>query len=281
MTTIIPNVSTSQFTQRLLTLFPQPWSNDNSKQQGGILWTLFNAIGSQLSFIDNGIIYAQDTTRLATATDTSLDTWSEDFFGNALLRFVGESDTTFRKRIQKNLLAPAATRSAISNAILNLTFIPPRVMEPWSPDDTATYDYTSFWDIDQGGLFIFPKAPARWGDPTLRYQGFIESVTPSVVPNAGAQAVWALDIGAAYDIPSTGIAWFSEPTYLFQIQSVYDTINKIKAEGTIVWVRFIPAPLSAYGTGLYGQAGYGAQFSQLETLDYAIFGAYDISTYNG
>lgn len=231
MPTDIPFISGPAFAQRLATLFPRGWAGDDAVQSGNV-YALFLSAGNEISGMLEEIQYAALAQRMQTETSPELDLASIDFFGTALPRPSGMSDTAFDALIVSNLFKAAATRAAISAAIQELTGVTPRMMEPWNIFDTGVWGRTSYWNVDSSDY------PARWGNGGLRYQGFIETA-PAQVPVFGA------------NVPILGwgdSAYWNVPGYFFGIignnttLSVYDVINKVRAYGTLVWVKFVAQP---------------------------------------
>jgi hypothetical protein len=242
--TTIPALTGDQLAQRLVALFPQSWVSDAEKAPGGILYGLAGSVGDALAKLLGQVAYAQKTTRLATAQDVALDTWSSDLFGTSLPRQPGEPDQFFRTRLQLAVLRPALTRAALVSALTSLTGYTPRVSEPWQPGDTSAYDFRSFWDYEGA---VMPNGtianPSRVGTPELRYQGFVEVVRP-VTAQAGQGQLYGWDLGWAWD----SVYGWRDPDTSWQLgdQLVYTVINAIRPYGTIVWVKFVsPTALTA------------------------------------
>ena len=179
--------------------------------------------------------------RIKTAYGPGLDVVSNDYFGTSLPRLPNESDASFRARILAALLQPRVTRAAIANAIQQLTGIAPRMIEPWNPMDTAAWGEKSFWGLDDVTI------PFLWGNPGLRYQGFIELAIP-LFNITGGQPVYGFDdavsgsAGWAWGVPQC--AWFDsivEENPVIGAQ-VNQTIAAFKALGTMVWERVVPPP---------------------------------------
>ena len=237
--TQLPSVTASQFASRLVNLFPQSWVGDVAKTVGGVLYSLMYAIGNQLSYEEiNELLYAKNTTRLATATDTALNTWSQDLFGLNLLRVSGETDTAFRQRIHNNLLMPTVTRVNIQKDIAQNVGIYPRMAEPWSIYDTCAWDIRGYWDVDSATM------PFKWGDPGLRYAGFIDTTIQLYYGATGGNPLYGLDIGMAWDISQS--AWrSSDSPYILVGTPVYNVINSTRAFGTTIWVKITPTVIFA------------------------------------
>lgn len=255
MSTVLPLLTPDQFAQRMAAMFPNSWVNTSEPQPGGVLYSLMYSVGTQFNFEELGIQYAKNTARIATATDTALDTVALDFFGSTIMRFSGESDSSFRVRIQNALFTPSVTRTAIQNAVKQVVGHTPRMGEPWSPGDTAVIDGTfTYLDVDSAVV------PSRIGDPSLRYQGFVETTYPLFV-NSGGNPIYGISNGWAFGSISSS---FWAPAFAFQNPQgqVYNTILKTKAEGTIVWVKFITltkllnAFISGYNYSYYGKDVY-------------------------
>ena len=72
--------------------------------------------------------------------------------------------------------------------------------------------------------------PGRIGDPTCRYQGFIIPPAPTSQV-LGGNPLQTLDDSLYLDVPGNGL--FNLPAV--PISNLYDLINRMKVEGTIVW----------------------------------------------
>lgn len=112
---------TADFTQRLITLLPQSWFSDSALNPGGNLYALMTALALPLVASKQQIDYAMLQTRLLKATDTNLEAIAADFFGPSYGRglqlvannFVPETDYSFARRIQNDVIAPRNTLAAI------------------------------------------------------------------------------------------------------------------------------------------------------------------------
>lgn len=111
--------------------------------------------------------YVQQQTRIATATDSFLDLISQDFLGNVLPRRFGETDASFRGRIQRELLRPRATRPALVSALTNLTGRAPAVFEPARPADTGGWGKATGYGSAGG-----------YGSLMLPFQVFVTAFRP-------------------------------------------------------------------------------------------------------
>lgn len=226
--TTIPTIAGPQFAQRMADLFPRGWASDDAKQTGNV-YALLVAVGNELQIAQGELQYALSAQRIQTETFPELDFASVDFLGSTLPRPSGTSDAAFGQEIIAALFQPAATRSALQNALTLLTGSVPRMLEPWNVDDTGSWDNKSYWNVDT------VANPARWGNGGLRYQGFIETAPPALAA-----------IGPNNPIQCWGdSAYWNVPGYFFGIiapieeNAVNDLINRLRAYGTIVWVKLV------------------------------------------
>lgn len=220
---------------RLANLYPNMWTNDQGLEPGGIAHALFYAYASTAAFIMLQLQYAWQSARLQTSIGQQLDIFSEDYFGNQLPRLAGEGDDHYRNRIKSLLLQPRVTRDAIANLITFFTGGTVRMIEPWNPSDTGYYGTNppfigSYFDFDS------KEVPSLWGDPGLRYQGFIQIELPPAQGNG--VNIWGYDAGAGYDL-ITGIEWETSNQFALLEQVVNQLISHLIAFGTIAWVKYV------------------------------------------
>ena len=217
------------FAARIADLFPRGWCSDDAKQSGNV-YALFLTFGQQISFLQGALAYALDAQRIDTATFPEIDEASEDFFGNALPRPAGLDDADYAKLIIASLFRPTATRAAITSGLATLTGYQPRLMEPWNVLDTGAWSDQSYWDIDTSAN------PARWGDGSQRYTGYIE-VPPPVIPAIGPHnPVLTYDDSAFWDQPG----YFFGTIQSTDVNAVDNLINQLRAFGTTIWVKLVP-----------------------------------------
>lgn len=149
----------SDFLRRLKATLPGRWFPDVSPILDGILsgpawaWSWLYAL----------LGYVKNQRRIATATGVNLDLIANDFLGAALPRNKGEPDSSYRPRVQAQILQPKATREAVARTLKLLTGHDPVIFEPMRPADTGAYaaalpvpgiSYASFTPgrIGQGGM---------------------------------------------------------------------------------------------------------------------------------
>lgn len=226
--TIIPQISPDQFHQRLARLIPHGWAGDDAAQDG-LVGEFLQSLSEQLEFVLGELQYAAAAQRLTSETFPELDTASTDFLGSSLPRPSGMDDADYGQLIIANLFKQADTRLAISNAIQLLTGVTPRMIEPWNIFDTGTWDHISYWDVDT------PANPARWGDGSLSWQGFIETVPPAIPAIGANNPILTFDDGAFWDVPG----YFFGTIQSQSTQVLYDLINKLRVYGTTVWVKIL------------------------------------------
>jgi hypothetical protein len=254
--TTIPPLSATDYANRMAALFPPGWSSPEAKSPGGVLYAVMGMIGGGLSFENGGLIYSLAATRIQTAINGALDLASLDYFGSGLYavpRNPGESDASYRVRLTAAMLQPRATRAAISAAVEAVTGYAPRIIEPWRPADTGAWGHF-YWDVDNA------RTPFRWtgsaipAQRNLAYQGFLECVLPTPALLNG-NPVPCYDSIFFWDSPGSSLIDL-EPSVTLGPQVVYNAINQTKCEGTIAWVKFVPAPAPSWDSGQnWDQAG--------------------------
>lgn len=129
----------AQMSARLGENFPAGWASADA-MQSGVISELFGALAGQLSELVAQISYVRDAARVPTSTDPELTLAATDFYGSGVLpRPSSDTDAQYAALILGNLFQPAATRSAIENALKTLTGTDPRMIEPWNPGDTGCW----------------------------------------------------------------------------------------------------------------------------------------------
>lgn len=228
MSTVITTLTDVQFQQRLAALLPPGWAGEDAVQTG-LMGALLRSLGGGLSFLTGEIQYTQLATRLTTETAPELDLASQDFFGDALPRPAGMSDANFASLIISNLFKTAATRPAIAAALERLTGQVPRMLEPWNIFDTGTWDRTSYWDADT------VTTPARWGDGSQLYQGYIETPVPAIPLLGVNNPILGWDSPAFWDVAGYFFADLASNIG----ENAYSLVNRLKAEGTTVFLKIV------------------------------------------
>lgn len=222
--TVVPTITPAQFAARVASMFPRNWASDDAKATG-LVAGLMQAICTSISTALGQVQYAQGATLMGTATAPELDNASVDFFGGALPRIPGQLDASFAAMIEAALLKSAATRPAIIAAVVKATGATPRIIEPWNSGDTGCWDTACYFDVDT------PANPARWADPSQKFQAFIESIRPPFVGTGNA--LQTFDDSAFWNVPGY---MFSDASYASAL-SLYAIVNVLRAAGITLWLR--------------------------------------------
>lgn len=214
---------------RLKAVLPH-WFGDSNPILDGLL----AALAWAAAFVYSLWAYARLQTRILTATDGWLDLIAADFFGSALQRQSGQSDSSFRARIIINLFRERATRASIARVLEDLTGRTPRIFEPMNPADTGAY----------GGPFIGYGSAGGYGSLLLPFQCFVDAYRPTStgIPNVGGYGL--ANYGATNGGPGGyGVASQIEYASLDMIQGavtdadLYAAVDSVKPAATIIWTR--------------------------------------------
>lgn len=215
--------SADDIVNRVKLLLPKGWWRFTAPIRDAII----GGIADLASWSYALVAYAKLQTRVAWATGIWLDIISNDYFGHTLARKSSEGDASFRTRIQKELIRERVTRKGMINAVQDLTGLPVTVFEPWNTGDTGAWDNGTFALDIAGG----------WGD-YLAAQSFLNVTPPGVQGIAG---VGGWDSGyLAWD---GGIGMWADMSLItgaVTTQDIYDTINKTRPTGSIVWTQLFP-----------------------------------------
>jgi hypothetical protein len=175
----------SDFRGRLKSVLPARWFSDDTPILDAVLSGLAAAWSGLYTLLNNVASQA----RIATASGIFLDICSVDYFGAALPRRAGESDTVFSLRLRANLLAPRATRAALAGALTSVTGRAPEIFEPLNATDTGGYNSGTLGYGAAGG----------YGCRLLPFQFFVTAYRPNATPvsNAGGYGEGPGGYGAA------------------------------------------------------------------------------------
>jgi hypothetical protein len=209
--------------RRIKAVLPRWFSDSNP-----IIDALNQGYAYVSSFIYSLYVYAVLQTRIKTATDGWLDMIASDYFGNALLRALNQSDASFRARIIVNLFRERATRNGVSKVLVDLTGRAPIIIESLRPADTGAYS------APNSGYGV----AGNYGSILIPFQAFVIAYRPSSsgIPNV-----------AGYGYSSAGYGTPSQAEYasISQIQGavtdadIYSAIDSVKPVGTILWTRIV------------------------------------------
>lgn len=158
---------------RLRSVLPPRWFGETTP----VLDTLLNGIAAGWEYSYRFLQYTRAQTRLATASGLWLDLIAKDFFGNPLSRVLGQSDDAFRVVIQRNILRPLGTRTAVISALADLTGRPPIVFEPRNTADTGGYGRLLPSGAAVGGGAGYCIS-GGWGSLALPFQCFVTAFRP-------------------------------------------------------------------------------------------------------
>lgn len=213
---------------RLIAQLPSKWFGTNHP----ILDAVLEGFITIASFVYNAqLVYAELQTRLQTSIEENLDTYADDMFGvGEFTRNPDETDDNYRTRIQANLIPERATRSALSNALFRLTGFYPDLFEAWNVGDTGAYNVPSTLAFNTVGKY------GGGGAYNGAYQGWAD-VFVSAYQGMGNFNGFGQFYGGYNSTGVNARLWYGSQSLRSRIsdQDIYDTINRCKLEGTIVW----------------------------------------------
>lgn len=241
--------------ERLYSLLPQGWFPD--LEDAPNVTAVLSMIGSVYSNdLETGLYqflqYAQQQSRVHTATDFWLDMIAEDFFGSSISRHNSETDDSFRRRIIVNLLAPRATRCALNANLQNLTGFPPEIIELRNTGDCGSY--TSLDNPIWGGAAY--NEAGHYGTMRMPYQLLVNAFRPlgQGIPNVngyscsgGGYATYPKPYGYVGGLRPQNFGT-GEYVLLSQIidhvtdRDIYDTVAKTMPVGTTAWTSIADTP---------------------------------------
>ncbi len=152
------------FVRRLTSVLPRGWLSDDVP----VADLVISGLGAAWAAIYNLVSSTTALTRIRSSSGSFLDLISEDYFGLSLPRQVGEVDSAFISRIEKELFRPRGTRNALQQALTDLTGQAPLIIEPARPADTGGYS---------AGGAAYSEAGA-WGSLSLAYSFFVTAYRP-------------------------------------------------------------------------------------------------------
>jgi hypothetical protein len=211
---------TNDMLSRLRTVLPSRWFADKAPILDGLL------IGPAFiwSVLYNGILYAKRQTRLGTASDSFLDTISSDYLGALLPRRNTEPDSSFRMRIQRELMRERNTRQAVISVLSDLTGRTPLVFEPARPADTGAYN----------GPLGYGQA-GGWGSLMLPFQCFVTAY------RAGGGGITNISgygqSAGAYGVGAIQYASLSMLTGEITDTDITNAVTRVMPVSAIAWIR--------------------------------------------
>jgi hypothetical protein len=186
--------------ERLYNLLPRGWYPDlqDAPNLQAVLSMLAATYSNDFDGLYQLLLYVQQQARVFTATDFWLDLAAQDYFGSRLQRHVSESDTSYRRRIILNLLAPRGTRPALVANVTNLTGVTPRVIELRNPGDCGSY--SSLGNPVWGGAAY--NQQGAYGTLTMPFQLLISVQRPQ------GEGIPLIN---GYSMPGSGYATYPKP----------------------------------------------------------------------
>lgn len=210
---------------RLQALLPAQWFPDDAP----VLTTVLSGLASGWSWLYGMVQFAKAQTRISTAAGVWLDMISFDLFGHTLFRRVAESDSSFRQRIQDEVLRPRGTRGSVAKVLVDLTGNQPTIFEPGRPTDTGGY----------GGVFseVFGFAygcAGGWGSLQLPFEIFVTAFRPT---NSGIAQVdgWGQPAGG-YGVGAIEYGSLEMIEGQITDQDVYSSIASCLPVACTAWV---------------------------------------------
>jgi hypothetical protein len=256
----------SDFVRRLRAALPTRWFPDIAPVLTGML----TGFAEVWAFLYALLIYVIQQSRIATATGVFLDIIALDFFQGRIIRNVGEPDTHFRLRILSEILRPRATRAAVSQALTDLTGIPPIIFEPSLTSDTGGYNL--------GGVGY--NVAGGWGSLLLPFQAFITAFRPSGGGISGVSGYGNIAVG----ISTTGglggygqgaIEWADLEMVQGAITDadIYATVAAAMPAATIGWTQGLAASQAQIQQSLQPVSGFTRAMSSARGVISIVAGA--------
>lgn len=215
--------SAADMSARLRMVLPGGWFGDETP----VLDVLLGGLAALWAGLYALIAYVRSQARIATASGAFLDIAAQDYFGNALMRRAGETDTVFSARIRAGLLAPRATRAALIATLTTETGRAPVVFEPFNATDTGGYDTNTLGYNTMGG----------YGSLALPYQVFVTAYRP-VVTTVGNDGGYGTGPGGYNTAP---LAWsdLANDPGLITDSDIYAAIEAVLPVNAVAWTRLL------------------------------------------
>lgn len=222
-----------------------PWFGVGDKATFPVLYAVLQSFVSVYTFNYSQYEYVSNQMRLQTAYGNNLDLISQDYLGNSLPRYNNESDANYRARINANVLQPASTLFAMSNALFVLTGFTPYIFEQWNPGPISpdgTY-------VDSSNItHTTTYNPAT----KYTYQAFINVYLPQYV-GMNTYPWYNVHTGATnflyYNQTSNGKitigGWYGGQSLIQENitpAQVYQVVQNTKVWGTLIWVQIFYGP---------------------------------------
>lgn len=205
--------------QRFLDWLPQGWTGSDAP----VINALATGFGTNASFLYSLFTYSQLQMRVQTATGDNLDAIANDFFGDTLLRNVGESDALYRERIQAFMVPLSATREAMIVRLQLLTGYAPRVFEP-----RRNGSYL--------GVNTYVNQDWRLGSRSYPFTVFIEVYRKSQLD---PKVYMSLRTPRGYLGKTSYLGSRSLEPKSVSTQNIFDLVNRTRAAGVVTYVAIV------------------------------------------
>lgn len=208
---------------RLQLALPKQWFQGD----GPVIGSILGALATAWSWLYSLYAYIKLQSRILTASDGWLDVIAGDFFGSAIMRKAGQTDTSFRATIIINLFRERATRNAIILVLTQLTGRVPIIIEPQRPADTGAY---SAPNSGYGSAGVY-------GSMLLPYQAFVKAFRPATsgIPMIAGYG----NAPAGYGVTSQGGEYASMAMIQGAVQDadIYAAVSAVAPAASTLWTQ--------------------------------------------
>ncbi len=216
-----PIGSSADIINRLKAVLPSKWFGD----QTPVLDALLTGIAASWVGLYALLQTVRAQARIGTASGIWLDIAAGDYLGPRLPRRTGETDSSYRLRIQTNLTAPRATRLAVGEMLSGLTGRSAAIFEPLNPADTGGY----------GSVGLGYNLVGGYGCRTIPYQFFITAYRPNAAPTPNQSGYNAGPGG--YNTAPLSYGGFGEFPDTLTDADILADIAAALPTGAIAWTR--------------------------------------------
>lgn len=215
------NVDRADIVRRLRAVLPFRWFGDTTP----VLDTLLNGLAAGWEENFGLLQYTRRQSRIATATEEWLDFIGYDFFGFEIARVAGQSDDSYRKVLQHNILRLRGTRTALASALTDLTGRSPAIFEPRNTGDSGGYSSGGAGYCAAGG----------WGSLELPFQLFVTAFRPRGNGTANVSG-WSLG-GGGYGAGALEYVDMDIVHGRIDDQQIASEVVRTAPAGVVVWLK--------------------------------------------
>lgn len=211
--------------RRLKSALPARWFPDYSPN----LDALLGGFASVWALLYSMLSYAKRQQRLATAESIFLDVAAYDFLGGRVQRSLGQSDDKFRQIVLLEILRPRGTRSALDQALFDLTGNHPKIIELKRPADLGGYGIATGYGV-----------AGAYGSMNLPFQFLVTAYRK----HSGGIAQIA-GYSSAYGGYGGGYSAYANADQIVGDVSDVDierVVNSTIPVGTVAWMRIAEKP---------------------------------------